>query len=34
MPDSINEHDQQKYLVRIMNDELQENILNVATFLF
>ena len=34
MPDSINENENQKYSVCIMNDKLQENILNLAKFLF
>ena len=28
MPDSISENDHKKYFVRVINDELQENILN------
>ena len=34
MPESINENDHQKYLVRIMNSEVQENIQNVANISF
>ena len=34
IPDSVNENDYQKYLVRVLNDESQENILNLVTFLF
>ena len=34
LPDSLNVNDHQKYFMCIMNDELKENSLNIAKYLF